>query len=204
VFLLLLACGGPAATDPGDTTPTDDTTADTVDTREPVVRDTFGTFDTDVTRDTWTPIDAPIGATSLDGDWAGTFDLVEEVALVGDRPACAGTVSFTIDGDAARHVISTWECPLWDPNIDLLPGALDAPYGAVSGVGFGTLDPADLAPFRMNIALIASAMTPLDLHRVTVKQEGETLVIAYDDITGIGPVRQGHKLDAVLSRVVVP
>lgn len=204
IVLAAWACEGETATDSGADTKASPDGPDEVDSREPVARDTFTSFDTDDPRDTWTPLDPAIGATPLAGTWVGTFELTEEIAVFNDTPKCEGAAELTIDGDASRHVVATFSCGTWDPNVDLLPGQFDAPYGELTGVGFGTIDPADPLKFRLDMSLVASAMIPVDLDRVLVRQEEEVLVLDWDNFAGVGPLRVGHRVQATFTRLVLP
>lgn len=166
------------------------------DTREPVEEDTDGGG---LAEDTWTYLDAPIGPTALDGVWAGAFELTE-VVIATENPKCFGTMTLTIDGRGPRHVIAEFSCTDWNPNISLLPGGLGREYGELFGVGFGTLNPADLSKFRIDVAMAADAMITFIADDIQVKEEAGTLIIDWEYVLGVLGIRTGHKLSATLSK----
>lgn len=166
------------------------------DTREPDVEDS------DVPssgEDTWTYVDVPIGRTAIDGHWTGTFELTE-VVIATENPKCAGVVDLTIDGNGPRHVVATFSCARWDPNISLLPGGLGREYGELFGVGFATLDPDDLSKFRLDVAMAADAMITFDAESILVKDADGVFTVDWEYVVGVLGIRTGHKLSASISR----
>lgn len=199
---LLIGCGALRAPDPVDDT--DAPGVDTIEARPP--RDEGDTawppFDTGRLDDPGTTLDANIGTTALDGVWAGTFSISETMPFIARDPACIGEVSFVIDGTATRHVQATFTCTNWDPNATLL--GFDVGYGDLFGVGFATLDPANLDRFRMDISLGAPRMLPADFLGGLVRVVDDTLTMHIDTVVGIGGLSTGHIVDATLTRAVLP
>jgi hypothetical protein len=200
-FLLVVGCsyGAPPAADTDTDVVGDDVTGGDSDTAVPWTGETdLSSF----TSDTFPVVDDPIGPTALDGAWAGTFELDEVLPLSNKEPHCAGTVTMTIDGRAPRHVVAEFACPTWDPNLP--ETLLYHPYGPVSGIGFATLDPADLSGFVLQAALGATYMATLDANRVKVQVADDHLVGTFDDVKGIGTLKSGRKLTFDLARAAAP
>lgn len=192
-LLVLLACAKdpPEGGDDGDDTSLGEDTQ-VVETAVPWPTDAGG--DPPLI-DTFPLTDDPIGPTAIDGVYEGTFTLRVWTG-VPPEAICRGTLTATVDGDADRHVIADFECPTWTRGPSLGPA-----YGPLVGVGFATLDPDDLASFRMDLTFTARSLdrTNLENLRVTVADGG--LTASREDTVGFGDfkVGPGLTLDATVT-----
>jgi hypothetical protein len=147
--------------------------------------------------------DSDIGATALDGTWTGSFVFVDvwPDLLVKEDPRCEGTVELVIDGTADRHVMAEMRCDTWDPNFKLgaLPAALAGPYGDLEGIGFATLDPADLTEFRLDVSIVATNMSPFT-RKVRIRAVDDTLVMDFDSVS----VGTGQRVSFTATRASNP
>lgn len=203
-ILLVAACSS------GKTT-TDDTDVASDDSDDrPVDTDTNDTvWETGANVDTATEYvrDPKLGPTPVDGTWVGTFLYKEYPELGATTPTCAGTLSFTISGDAPMHVFGTAVCTTWDPNFDIrgLPASVDGPYGEMTGLFTAELDPADYTKFRTTIDFSAPNMAPFAKAAVLVTVDGDTLTIDFHDVKTV-PIfgKIGNELTATATRTPAP
>lgn len=202
VCLLTLLIAG-CQREPGGDTP--------VDSDPSVVRDSAAAdseaWDTGLGEwaliDTFTRLDDPIGPTSLDGTWNGTFTFEVAMPPLANNPTCVqGRTTVTISGEAPRHVIAEFDCGQWRPNAP--DNALFDPLGPLRGVGFATLNPSRLDRFELDLVLGAGGMTAIDESGIVARVNGELLTIEHDGIRSIGPLRSGFNLTLTAERGAAP
>jgi len=138
--------------------------------------------------------DDPIGPTALDGVWLGDLDFTE-VFTPGADPHVLGTVTLLISGDAERHVIFRAEARGWDPQVPI-----GRPYGPLTGIGFATLDPADLTSFRLDLTFGAPQKAIYSKNAVRVRLIDDALTMSLDDVVGVGAFQFGHRITWTATR----
>lgn len=207
-FLSLLLAAGCASGDDA-ATDTDTTPGADSDDRVEDTDDNSLIWETGLSTDTASDYvrDPKLGVTPVDGTWTGTFLYKEFPTLGATEPTCAGTVSFTIRGDAPMHVFGSSVCTTWDPNFDIrgLPASVDGPYGEMTGVFTAELDPADYSKFRTTVDFSAANMKPFTKSAVLVTVADDTLTINYDDVKSV-PVfgKVGFQLTVTATRTPAP
>ncbi len=115
-LLMLVAACSSGKTTTGDT----DVDADDTDVASADTDTDNSVWETGANVDTASEYvrDPKLGPTPVDGTWVGTFVYKEYPELGATTPTCAGTISFTIRGDAPMHVFGTADCTKFRTTID--------------------------------------------------------------------------------------
>lgn len=143
--------------------------------------------------------DAPIGQTGLDGTWSGPLSFMEAF-VPGADPVCeGGSVTMVIDGNAERHVVVRATCSDWTTQVPIGPR-----YGAMTAIGFATLDPTDLTSFRFDITFAAPNMATYSRSNQRARVTEAGIEVSWDDIGGIGQLQFGHAVSWTATREVAP
>lgn len=198
IWLLLLVAGCPS---PPDDTP-EDTVPDTpevLDTSIPVdTEDVWetGLVDGPLDFDTYVVTDPPIGSTDIDGVYGGSIRIEHYLPITQRDPGCDGGITITIDGDGGRHAVVEIACDGWAPQ----PGGIIGTYGALQGIGYGTLDPNDLTRFTADISLSAPGMTGDSVSDVPLRVDGDTITFDHDGTVGFLGFRTGFVLTGTATK----